>query len=59
MVLLARRNEVSTFVAYTPGGKGLSMRDAFLPMSVNQRGRRIAGSPAYRNDQAYMDMIEF
>ena len=53
-----RRNETCRFIAYTPGGKGVAVRAPFLPYSVNQRGRRIAGSPAYRNDRYCLAELE-
>jgi len=43
----------TTFVAYTPGGKGITMRPPYLPHSIHQRGFRIKGSPAYANDRLY------
>ena len=50
--------EKSTFIAYTPGGKGIAERQPFLPHSCKFRGKRILGSPTYRNDRLYLDYIE-
>ena len=41
------------FVAFTPGGRGVYNRPPFLPFSHLLRGKRIQGSPAYRNDRVY------
>jgi len=46
-----RRDKRAVFIAYTPDGRGITVRSPFLPYSVNQRGRRIPGSPAYRNNK--------
>ena len=42
--------QVSTFLAYTPGGRGIAARDPFLPGSVQMRGKRIQGSISYKSD---------
>jgi len=57
-MVTAPRGEKSNFVAYTPGGKGMSVRNPFLPYSINQRGRRIQGSPTYKNDGLYLKDVE-
>ena len=48
-----KEGEECLLAAYTPGGKGIRRRLPFLPNSVNYRGKRIAGTPAFRNDLAY------
>ena len=58
VMVTPKRDEECVFIAYTPAGKGITMRSAFLPLSVNQRGRRIQGSPAYKNDRFCLDPIE-
>ena len=57
VMVTAKRSEQSTFLAYTPGGKGISVRDPFLPYSVQLKGKRILGSPTYRNDKLYLQDI--
>jgi len=52
------QGEKSTFIAYTPGGKGIAERNPFLPFSVQQKGKRIQGSPTYRNDRLYLKYID-
>ncbi|TRY71077.1 hypothetical protein TCAL_01172 [Tigriopus californicus] len=40
--------------AWTPDGKGLFLRDPpFLPYAQNLRGKRIGGTPTYRNDKFF------
>ena len=58
VMITPRWEQECVFIAYTPAGKGISVRSPFLPLSVNQRGRRIHGSPAYRNDRFCLDPIE-
>ena len=57
VMLSPRRDQRAVFIASTPGGKGIAVRAPFLPYAVNQRGRRIPGSPAYRNDRFCLDDI--
>ena len=52
------KGEKSTFIAYTPDGKGIADRKPFLPFSVQQKGKRIQGSPTYRNDKLYLKYID-
>jgi len=59
VMVSSRREVVSRFIAYTPGGKGLCLRNPFLPNSVNHRGRRILGSPVYKNDRLFLNEIKF
>ena len=54
-----RHNEVTSWSVWTPGGKGINVREAFLPNSVNYRGRRIIGTPAFRNDNVYEPLNRF
>jgi len=50
MVSSSNPEEVSTFLAYTPGGRGIAARDPFLPDSVQMRGKRVQGTISYRSD---------
>jgi len=50
MVSSANPEEVSTFLAYTPGGRGIAARDPFLPGAVQMRGKRVQGTISYRSD---------
>ena len=45
--------------AWTVGGRGLGIREPFLPNAVNYRGKRIAGTPAFRNDRLYEPLNPF
>jgi len=58
VMVTAPRGEKSNFVAYTPGGKGISVRNPFLPFSIQQRGKRILGSPTYKNNQLYLNYLD-
>ena len=49
-----REEENCTFMAYTIGGKGISKRVPFLPHSINLRGKRVQGSPSFRNDRVFV-----
>jgi len=57
VMLSARRDMTYTFIAYTPAGKGICVRRPYLPLSVNQRGRRVQGSPSYRRPRPCLDLI--
>merc|ERR1712013_104581 len=50
MVSSTSQEEVSTFLAYTPGGRGIATREPFLPGAVGMRGKRVQGTIAYRSD---------
>lgn len=39
---------------WTPGKKGIFIRDCILPKAVSLRGRRIRFSPAYRNTKFFV-----
>ena len=49
-----KQAETVTFRAYTPGGRGISTREPFLPNSINYRGKRILGTPAFRNNLVFI-----
>ena len=49
-----REGETAVFLASTPGGRGIGQRPPFLPNSVNLRGKRIAGTPAFRSDFVFL-----
>jgi len=50
MVSSSDPEEVSAFLAYTPGGRGIAAREPFLPGSVQMRGKRVQGTISYRSD---------
>ena len=59
-VMLSPKSEEEVRLrAWTPGGRGIDMREPFLPNSVNYRGRRIPGTPAFQNDRVYQPMNAF
>ena len=51
-----KSGEEAVVMAWTPGGRGLAMREPFMPNSVNYRGRRIPGTPAFMNNQVYQPL---
>ena len=48
-----RDGETTKFMAFTIGGKGITKRAPFLPHSINLRGKRIHGSPSFKNDRVF------
>ena len=54
-----RDGEEVTLAAYTVGGKGIVLREPFLANAINYRGKRIAGTPAFRNDLVYQPLNAF
>ena len=48
------QGETAAFRAFTPGGRGIYSRQPFLPNSINYRGKRIVGTPAFRNDLVFV-----
>ena len=50
VMVSSRDGEVNTFLACTPGGRGVSCREPFLPYSVSMRGKRVQGTAKYRSD---------
>ena len=53
VMISPRQGETCQLRAWTLGGRGISQREPFLPNSVNYRGKRIIGTPAFRNDHVY------
>lgn len=49
-----KQYEDVTFMAFTIGGKGIYKRPPFLPYSINLRGKRIQGTPSFRNDLVFV-----
>ena len=49
-----RQGETAAFRAFTPGGRGIATREPFLPNSINYRGKRIVGTPAFKNDLVFI-----
>ena len=50
VMVSGKEGETNGFIAYTPGGKGISERPPFLPFSVSMRGRRVQATPKFRSD---------
>jgi hypothetical protein len=58
VMVSSREGERNVFVAYTPGGRGAVAREPFLPYSVGLRGRRVQGTPKFRNDNFGRSMAD-
>ena len=54
-----KSQEEAVLMAWTPGGRGIDMRESFMPNSVNYRGRRIPGTPAFQNDRVYQPLNSY
>lgn len=54
-----KEDEEVTLAAYTIGGKGIALREPFLANAINYRGKRIAGTPAFRNDLVYQPLNSY
>lgn len=55
VMISPKEGETTKFIAFTIGGKGISMRAPFLPHSINLRGKRIQGSPSFKNDRVFIE----
>ena len=54
VMISPRQGEKVELRAFTPGGRGVSVREPFLPNSINFRGKRIVGTPAFRNNLVFI-----
>ena len=59
VMVCPRQGEETRWVAWTPGGRGIVAREPFLPNAINYRGKRIIGTPTFRNNNVYEPLNGF